>query len=328
MDKRAKWIALAVGVAVLAGLLTSFDWRAVLTAALGVGWGVVVLVAYRFANLQLDAVGWSRLVDPSVRPAWPTVLRLRWIGESVNALVPVAQVGGDVVRGILLARHGVPGVKAAASVVVDFTAGLATQVMFTVFGAALLLATAAAGGLAGIAAATVVAVFLIAAVVFAVQRSGGFALIGRVVRRLTDGGAWATAAGGLESLDVAVRGLYARRAELAACAFWRLASWLAHAVEVWLIFRFMGKPIGWVDAVILESLGTALRSIVFFVPGALGIQEGGFLMIGLALGIGAPDALAMALIKRVRELLVGGPGLIAWAAAVRRPAPAPGEAPR
>lgn len=63
---------------------------------------------------------------------------------------------------------------------------------------------------------------------------------------------------------------------------------------------------------ILESLGQALRSAGFALPGGLGAQEGGILAGALALGI-APDlALAVALIKRARELVFAVPGLVAW----------------
>ena len=51
---------------------------------------------------------------------------------------------------------------------------------------------------------------------------------------------------------------------------------------------------------------------MFFVPGALGIQEGGYVVVGRLLGIPAEMGLALALIRRVRELAFGIPGLIAW----------------
>jgi uncharacterized membrane protein YbhN (UPF0104 family) len=117
---------------------------------------------------------------------------------------------------------------------------------------------------------------------------------------------------GIDRFDGAVLQLYRRTPDLLRCGGWRLASWFAHAVEVWLIFWFLGKPVSWSDAIILESLGAAVRSVAFAVPGAIGVQEGGLLAIGLVLGIGAEDALAMALVKRAREILVAGPGLLAW----------------
>ena len=55
-----------------------------------------------------------------------------------------------------------------------------------------------------------------------------------------------------------------------------------------------------------------IRSAVFPVPGALGVQEGGYVVIGNLLGIPGDAAFALSLIARVRELILGIPGLICW----------------
>jgi hypothetical protein len=68
------------------------------------------------------------------------------------------------------------------------------------------------------------------------------------------------------------------------------------------------------SALLLESLGQAVRTAAFVVPGALGVQEGGYLVLGTALGLTPQTALALSLAKRVREIVLGVPGLIAWQA--------------
>jgi uncharacterized membrane protein YbhN (UPF0104 family) len=60
----------------------------------------------------------------------------------------------------------------------------------------------------------------------------------------------------------------------------------------------------------LESLGQAIRGAAFAVPGALGVQEGGYLLLAPVVGLSPEAALALSLIKRARELLLGVPGLI------------------
>ena len=81
---------------------------------------------------------------------------------------------------------------------------------------------------------------------------------------------------------------------------------------------------GPVTALLIESLGQALRSAAFLVPGALGIQEGGYLLLGAAFGLDPATALALSLVKRTREVLLGVPGLAMWLleeSAVRLPEP-------
>ena len=62
----------------------------------------------------------------------------------------------------------------------------------------------------------------------------------------------------------------------------------------------------------LESLAYALRSGAFFVPGAAGVQEGGYVLLGAALGIGPEFALALSLLKRGREIVLGRAALALW----------------
>ena len=54
------------------------------------------------------------------------------------------------------------------------------------------------------------------------------------------------------------------------------------------------------------------------VPGALGVQEGAFIVIGAALGLDATTALALATARRLRDAIVFFPGLIAWQWAATR----------
>ncbi len=55
-----------------------------------------------------------------------------------------------------------------------------------------------------------------------------------------------------------------------------------------------------------------MRSAAFAVPGAFGVQEGGILLLGAMLGIPPETALALALVKRVREFAMGVPAIIGW----------------
>jgi len=99
---------------------------------------------------------------------------------------------------------------------------------------------------------------------------------------------------------------------LAIASAWRLFSWLLGTGEIWLLMYFLGLPVSLTEALLLESLGQAIRAAGFMVPASLGIQEGGFLLLGAVLGIPPHTALALSLGKRIRELLLGLPGLMTW----------------
>ena len=113
-------------------------------------------------------------------------------------------------------------------------------------------------------------------------------------------------------LHAAVAATYADRRQILRSACWHLASWTAGTGEIWLAMTVIGAPGGFTEALILESLGQAARSAAFMIPGGLGAQEGSYLLLGALLGIPPEVALGLSFIKRVRELVLGLPGLVTW----------------
>src|SRR5205823_8484770 len=98
-----------------------------------------------------------------------------------------------------------------------------------------------------------------------------------------------------DALDRAVRALYARRRGLVACCAWTFFSWTIGAGEVWIALHAVGVGASFAAALIFESVTQGVRGAAFLVPGALGVQEGGYLVIGGLLGISTDNALAIAL---------------------------------
>ena len=58
----------------------------------------------------------------------------------------------------------------------------------------------------------------------------------------------------------------------------------------------------------------AVRGAAFAVPGALGAQEGGLIVLCAIFGVPPEAALALSLVKRIPDLVLGVPGLLAWQA--------------
>jgi putative membrane protein len=312
--KKRTYIALALGLGLVVWLVWRIGAADIFGAMQTAGWGVLAVAAWRFLPMTTDALSWRRLMPAEQRPARRYLVRARWIGESVNHLLPVAHLGGHVVRARLAHLLGLPGPRAGASVVVDVTVGMISQSLYTLAGALLLFSMVEVAAprrtvvYGVIAAAAVIAGFIL------VQHRGLFGRLAGVVRRRDSDSQWRSLVGGAAELDAEVVAVYSRRGQLARAFLWRVATKLLHAGETWLILYLLGVEIGYVEALILDSLGTAARFLGFAIPGGLGMQEGGFLVVGQLLGLTAETALAVALIRRVRELLVGGPGLLVWAA--------------
>jgi hypothetical protein len=92
-------------------------------------------------------------------------------------------------------------------------------------------------------------------------------------------------------------------------------AWIAATAETWAVLLLSGRPLGLAEAVALEAIVFAVRGAVFMVPSSIGIQEGSYVLVGAAFGLGPDTALALSLIKRARDLALGLPALIAWQAA-------------
>jgi len=299
------------GIALIVALVRREGASQVLSAIRVAGWGIVAVIAFHLIPLVMDALSWRSLF-PSPRPKFFQMFWMRSIGETVSALLPTAQVGGHIARARLAAIRGVPVAIAVATVMVDLTLSVVTQIIFTV-GGLLLLAhvTGHAIRIGPIVDGGLIALAIIFAF-YAVQRSGIFRMMARVITRLVSSGELRAFAQGGDALDAELRSLYTRRSRLILSSSWSMLSWIAGAGEVWIAMRLLHLNGGFIDALILESVGQGIRAVVFLVPGALGVQEGGYLIVGALLGIAQHAALALSLIRRARELVFGIPGLITW----------------
>jgi putative membrane protein len=300
------------GAALFTGLLIRQGASQVGAAFATAGWGIAAVVAYHLIPIFLDAVAWWVLFPRSDRLPLRKLFWMRWVGESVSTLVPSAAVGGDIVRARLAAINGVPLPISAGSVLVDITLGVFTQAGFTMLGLALLVdATGQKSFVRPTLLGTLLGIVAVAGFYFA-QRLGMFRFLGLIVARLANSPEWQSLVQSGETLDQAIRGLYARRRGVAMCCAWTIISLVGGSGEIWIALHALGLPATLVNALILQSMALTIRSAAFAVPGGLGVQEGGYLFVGSLLGIPGDAAFALSLIARVRELAIGIPGLVIW----------------
>ncbi len=280
-----------------------------------VGWWLLPITAYHIVPMLFSALSWRELLPPATRPDVVSITWIRWIRESINSLLPVANIGGDIASARLAHLRGVPGPQAAASMVVDTTVGAVTQMAFVITGVALLALRPTGGAVFEVVAGVLIGVgALVAAVAVFVllQHRNMFERFAKLARNLLPEKWLSQFAGTASDVDDAVVLAYRKGA-----AFWRanllrLAGWAAGAGEVWLVTWCLGQPLGVTDSFVLESLSSGVRAAAFMVPAALGVQEGGLVLFGALFGLPAEIGLAISLSKRVRELLLGLPGLFFW----------------
>ncbi len=310
-------VAAAVGVLGCAAWLVVGLWGDLARAGAGAMralWTVPAAVAIHLVQLLLSALGWRVLVVGSPI-GLAGFFRLRLMREGLNTLLPLAHVGGEVVAAQVMVRAGIPAAVAAAGMVVDRTVEVCAQLAVLVAGCVVLAVLAGTGtawlwgGSLGLAA-------LGAGSMALAQRLGGLRVLEKVVRGI--GRQWPALgpallpSGGLDGLEAEALAIYRRRDRLVMAFCLQGTAWALGSAETWLVLNALGLDASAGQAFVVESLGMAARSAGFAVPGALAIQEGGFVLAAEAVGLAGTAALSLSLIKRVRELVIGLVGLACW----------------
>jgi putative membrane protein len=305
-------LALSIGIAAFVAMLALNGVVDILRGVAMIGWGLAAIVATRLVALALAGTAWKLVLPgPIGRPA-RLYIGLRIVREAINSLLPVAQVGGDIIGGRLLAQYGVPGGLAGASILVDLLLQTATQGLFAVFGlVALWLAFGDTPLIREVGGGLILAVPAVGGF-FLAQRFGLFVLVDRGMTLVQRFLPRLMAEQPPLDLHAGLSAIYADRRRIAAATSVHLIGWSTGIFEIWLALSRMDVPTSFPEALVLESLGQAVRSAAFAVPGALGIQEGGFILLGSLFGLSAQSALALSLVKRLPDLTIGLPGLVAW----------------
>lgn len=276
------------------------------------GWSLLWVIPVHAAPIAVDALAWRILLYGHPRAGMPFLVWTASVRDSINTLLPVARVGGEVAGVRLLMLRGVPGVTSAASVIVEVTLTLVVQFGFTLLGLMILLYYLQNNEGARIVIIGLLVSLPVLVIFFLLQQRWGlFQLLERALIALT-GRQVLSLAGDMAHLDAAIQQLYRQRRLMLVGCFWQFAGLMVGAVEVWFTMWLLGHPIDLLDAIMLESLAQAVQSASFMIPGNLGVQEGSFVLFGAAAGLTPDVSLALSLARRVRQVGYGIPFLLSW----------------
>jgi hypothetical protein len=138
-DSQATLTVWSVGMFVLIGLTVWHGADHVGDAMVSAGWASVLVVLARGVAVAMAGAGWWLLFLREQRPSISLCIGIRFVREGANALLPLAQIGGDFIGARCLALRGVRGPLAAASVIVDVLMQAISQLVFAIIGLILLM---------------------------------------------------------------------------------------------------------------------------------------------------------------------------------------------
>jgi putative membrane protein len=303
-------IAGIFGLALLTGLVGYFGFASVVQAVLSSQWATALVVLARAVALAGCGIGWWCLLTPKGPPAH-VFIALRFIREAINGLFPFAVVGGDIIGARLLSHFGVAMSLAVASVLIDIFVQVVSLLIYVGAGVAIVLDVPGPHRLFTVT-------FVMMAV--AMPAVGGFFLalnfgaFDPVVRWLVAFGEkrrWSVFAHVVDLGD-RLQMIWRNHRGLSASLFVHTVTVFFGAVEVWIAFYFMGHPVSVAAAIAIESIGQGGKAAAFMLPGGIGVQDGTLIAAATIFGVPVEVALAMALIKRVPDLVLGIPSLLLW----------------
>lgn len=274
------------------------------------GWtGLAAIIVYHFVPVTFCALAWRSLFDhPRVSVA--QFVWIRWLRDAGSDLLALVPGGGEMLGIRAMKLAGIELSAATASTVVDVTVEMLAQIAFTIVGLIILL-DRPAGPLVPWTLLGLAAIIPLAAALVFAQRLGLIGLIERFADKLAAGYGW-TALVHVNGLEERVQALYRQRGAIARAFATHFVAWIVGVAEAGIALAMMGVRPGFGSLVVLESLTFAVRTAAFFVPAAAGVQEGGYVLLGGALGISPDIALALSLLKRGRELVLGTVALLLW----------------
>lgn len=309
-----KLLLLALGLALFSWYVSRIGaesvWRAI--RSLG-GFAPLVLLPYLIVYM-MDCLAWAQTLPLAARKLrFLTLLRIRWCGESVNNLIPSANVGGETLKVLLLRSHGITASEGATSAIVSKSSQTLAQLIFVLFATTLFLSLyrGASSVRAGLLVVCIVGSIAVAAL-FWIQSLGIFRMLFALSDKLRlKLSALETRKARLQEIDATIVAFYRNDPRrFYRTTFLYVCGWALDAIEIYLVAHLLQMPITWSQALVVEAFTGVAKVLGMWVPGSLGIQESGIVLVGQLAGLSDTFCAAYAVIRRIRELIFAAAGML------------------
>lgn len=265
--------------------------------------GLILVSLAHLPIIALLGLAWWMIYRSGKRPAFPRFVWARAVRDASAEALPFSQLGGYAIGARALSLAGADATAAGASTFLDLILEFAAKLPYIVLG----LAVLAWSRSEQIVSTALLVLCLGALLALPLLRAPLQKLV-----RLKLFPRWQAVRAMRRRAALALGRMTARGESFAASILLHLICWVLGAGETWLIFHVMHAPVPLDASLVIDSLVGAIRAASFFVPGAIGVQEGGYILLCGVFGISPATALAFSLVRRARDLLIAGPVLLSW----------------
>lgn len=308
-SKTSLWIALhalalAVGVGLLVFLIWKVGYESLLESVTKVGWGFIPIVGLNLMRHFFRAASMYLAVDKERRTfKYRSALAARFGGEAVTFFTFTGPFLGDATKAVLLKKN-LPLTYGASAIIIDNILYYVSVLLVIVAGVAALVAAygatdAATGNVLLLIVIFGVGLFgvLIAAIKYRVTPVSS--AIGWLAKRNLVPQFFVKKRENILDVERIVFQFYHdRRADFFKIFAMAMGVHVVSVAEVFLALKLLGYDPYVSTAFIIESLTKVINAVFSFIPGTIGVYEGGNGLILTTLGYTTAVGVALALVRR------------------------------
>ena len=304
--RAARTLTVFLGVAFLTYLFYRIGAASTWLDLKMIGWrltGIVFLEA--LVQLSNARAWWHMFPNKSRRGCFPRLWLVQLAGNALNNTTPGAPLGGEPIKAMLMKEQFELPVTAATLLSAKLTHALGGA-LFVILGVG---AVSCSLKLDRLPVESLAVGFILTGLgitaFMALQIRGLSIPAKRVFHRLRLPQDWVERTlGALERVDQFLHELYrSRPLDLLASVALVLAGLGIGVVQVWLMVGWLGLRRDWLSSLAIESFSVLVSFAFFMVPSAVGVQEGGKLLIFGALGLPLSAGLSLGVAFRLNSLV-------------------------
>lgn len=303
-----KPVMVLIGAALLIAVLSSIDLAQVLSLLGRIGWGFLLVMAAAALIFSADVASWLAVLPalPFRFGQWLWLWKVRLVGEMLNVVTPLGGLGGEPAKGLILVKNrGLDARETVASLLVARTSLLLAFLPFLGIAYGLMLSQDLLG--ADIVTAIGIGSMLFTGGIlgfFLVQRFRIASRLAGFIHRYRFAAGLERFLNEIRAVDHELNRLYVGAAlRFGGALLLAFIGWLLGALELYVISALLGYPLTLSEILIIEAVVQLVRQATGLIPGSLGATEGAFLLLYGAF-VGDPSVgVAVALVRRSRDLV-------------------------
>ena len=307
-----KFLYLIFGIALLIFIFNKVDFNSFLNELNKLRFNFFAILIIYFIGFVLDSYSWQLCIENLAKTKLKIyqVFKIRIIGEAFNYIL--FQVGGEPVKAFLLKNNfGIKYKLSIGSLILAKTIILFALIIFCFIGLISIFYTGKFGENFENAALVGFVLFTtLISLFFIVQRYKLTSKLHNIFKNKFSK-KFNNVFKHLKDTENKISNFYKKtKADFFKILFLNLSNWFFGALELYAIFYLLDERITFLEAIAIETLVQLVRAMLFFIPSNIGTQEGVFVLAVNVLKDSTPLGLAVAIIRRLREVIWISIGLI------------------